>query len=120
MAIIDELLSGTEQIARRQTQPPAQSVRVFDIKIMNRSSGAKSTMPVTARNTLGQIATSCEDLIGIDPRVSTYVFENAQTRQTTSDLQMTLGEFGFTGESDTQDCVLVITDDGSVAGGEEL
>lgn len=108
MTNINEMLNMVE--AEIQEESTLIYGMQFDLKICNKASGAKDTMSVYSKNELGQVCVACEDLIGINPNSSTFVFENARTQKSTSDKSMTLEDFDIK-KGDT----LIISDDGKVA-----
>lgn len=84
----------------------------FEIVLVNKTSGVNVTeVPVYEDNTLGQILKEYADDLGMDPRGSKYIFENRWAGTSTSDCNITVKEFALQPGG-----VLVLTDEGSVAG----
>jgi len=81
----------------------------FDITVMNGNSDSKTTFYASSENWLVQVFEGTAKSLGLDINKANNIYLN-ERGQSTSDAEMTLGEFGL-----KEGSVLTIQQDGKVA-----
>ncbi len=82
----------------------------YEITIINKGPGSTATVRVHPEHTLDDIFKISEEAISVRKGDGPIIFENERTKKSTSDLQMTIRDFGI-GPGDK----LLINGEGNVA-----
>lgn len=91
---IDEMISERENEVMGNDYGLSDD-EMYEITICNKSSKLSDSIRVHPEHTLGDILELCESLIGVRKKDSKVIFENSKTKRSTSDLQMTMRDFGM-------------------------
>ncbi len=106
---IDEMISERENEVMDNSYGTTSDGR-FEITVTNKGSNLSGTILVHPEHTLKEILAICEDVIAVRGTDGKVIFENIRTKKSSSDLQMTVGDFGILPGDE-----LLINGDGKVA-----
>ncbi|MCR4657262.1 MAG: hypothetical protein K5770_13720 [Lachnospiraceae bacterium] len=93
MEALKELDYELEAVDRINNEMVVVDQGAFDINVMNKLSGSKTRLYVTADNTLGQVMEYTAGTLGLDRKKINSIFVNERTGLTSSDSGMSLREF---------------------------
>ena len=91
---IDEMISERENEVMDNSYGTTSDGR-FEITVTNKGSNLSGTILVHPEHTLKEILAICEEVIAVRGTDGKVIFENIRTKKSSSDLQMTVGDFGI-------------------------
>lgn len=114
MSTLNDLDTALEAVENENAveETVTTNSNAFDLKVMNKLSGNKTTLYVTPENTLGQVFEKTAETLGLNKEKENTIFLNERTGETTASKWLPLGKFNV-----LPDTMISISQDAKVAAG---